>query len=200
MRRAGQQPPVGSSGQGAVAPRSPRIPHSKQTLSSPSGSGRPSRVGAAGMRSFSRTGGTILPAALRTASESSDRAISASRFRTDVRPASEAMASTALDPHHLLRVARELDEPDGRVEVGAVLQQGDDRDPLLGLGAEDQPAQADLLLGQAPELEDDDAVPPGSSDRRRAGAGSSRSSVSSRLRRANEMMVCLRTSELVLSI
>ncbi len=65
-----------------------------------------------------------------------------------------ASASIDADPHHLHGVARELDQPDDRVDVGPVLEEGNHRNALFGLGTEDQASQADQLLRQASGLQD----------------------------------------------
>ena len=81
------------------------------------------------------------------------RAISASRRWTRRRLVLGQRLDRA-DPHHLHRVARELNQPDDRVDVGPVLQKRDHRDALLGLGTVDQASQADLFLGQASGFQD----------------------------------------------
>ena len=103
------------------------------------------------------------------------------------------------DPNHLLGIAGELDQPDNRIDVATVFEEGDDGDSLLGLGAEDQAAEADLLLRQAAGLEEIEAVS------RTVGSSSwsrlrSMSSVDGGwLHRAKEIRVCFRTSEFLFS-
>ena len=118
---------------------------SRDSISWPWGSGWASRAGGVMKRSFPAMSATSREAVL----AHGRRAVGTCHLGQSPLDGGRLVGGQRLDradPDHLLGIARELDQPDDRVDVVAILQEGDDGDPLLGLGAEDQAAEA----GSAP--------------------------------------------------